>query len=345
MPEEVMPDLDDILMKLNYFQDGVDTAGFETLDKVLKWDVGKRGKLKAGAEFAGEFAIKKAAGYAVSASHVVHAAAGAGLATTAAVAAFSGLGGVLGVWIGAAQVANAAFTSFKLWDLAPKAKGGSDLYPCTCGKCGDHAYWLAERHSENWAKFGASIFVLPALYTAPKAVYDKFGNSELSKNQADDGDRPQAWCEAGDVPEDRQGSEPQNGKRHLQGPGPGAGCGIFERLHAEKRAGAGGGGVPQGAGDHLAAVRRIRAGPHEIPQNPGGHPGRRRHQGDPGQNLFVAGARRAVVSAEGSMRVLLAAAILALVGGGLAGCASAPGNQQTEVRTGFSTGVIVGGGR
>ena len=176
-----MPELDELLIKLLFEEKGVETAGYATLKEALRWEVGTKGKIKAGATAGGEFLAKQAVSKGVQTAFAVKASAGAsaGMVTTAGVALFGTLGPVVAVWVGAAQVAHAAFTSFALWDLVPKAKGGEGLYACTCGHCDEIAYELAKRHDSNVAKFGASLFVVQAIYTVPDAVHDKFFNSAL----------------------------------------------------------------------------------------------------------------------------------------------------------------------
>jgi len=176
MPIEIMPELDQVLVDLRAAAYSSKVVGYAAIKEKLKdvslnWDFGARGKAKTVATVAGEAIVKKAAGYGVSAAYAGPSVTG-GIVATAAVAAAGSLAPVLAVWIGAAQVAKSAQVSFRLWDLVPRNKGGAGLYTCTCGKCDAHAYYLAERHDIGVAKFGASLFVVPLLYTMPEKLYN-----------------------------------------------------------------------------------------------------------------------------------------------------------------------------
>jgi hypothetical protein len=176
MPVEVMPELDQLLVDLRASSVNSNVISYVEIKEALKnislnWDFGGRGKLKAAAIAGGEAAAKFGAGQGVSKAFSVSAVAG-GLVASAAVMVAGSFAPVLAAWIGAAQVAHSAYTSFSLWDLVPRSKGGQGLYTCTCGKCDDIAYYLAERHDIGVAKFGASLFIVPLLYTVPEKLFN-----------------------------------------------------------------------------------------------------------------------------------------------------------------------------
>ncbi|TQK08262.1 hypothetical protein [Herbaspirillum sp. SJZ107] len=176
MPTEFMPELDQLLIDLRNAAESSNLRDYQKIKEELKnvslkWDFGKYGNLKKAAKLASEEGIKKGAGYGISTAYTVPVASG-GIVATGAVFAAGSLAPVLAVWIGAAQVAKSAQTSFRLWDLVSREKGGGGLYKCTCGKCEAHAYYLAERHDIGVAKFGASLFMVPLLYTVPEKLYN-----------------------------------------------------------------------------------------------------------------------------------------------------------------------------
>ncbi|WEF34220.1 hypothetical protein [Pseudoduganella chitinolytica] len=183
MPNAVLPDLDVILIRLRHQEDNVDLAGYETIKKALDWELGGKAIAKEVAMAGGDAAAKKVAGAAVQAIFATTAPATATVVTTAAVGAFGSLAPVLAVWVGAAQVAYSTKKSFAYWDLVSKDKRGGGLYPCTCGKCDAHAFYLANRFDVKQATFAASLFVVPAVYTVPKMVYDTFLNSTLKERK------------------------------------------------------------------------------------------------------------------------------------------------------------------
>jgi hypothetical protein len=175
MPSEMMPELDDVLVSLRAGAETSNVIDYATIKKnlteiSLAWEFGWRKNMASAGKAAGKkiasTAIKKGAALAGAAPAVA-----TGLLTGAAVGTF-GFGSVLAVWFGAGQVAVSAKTSFKLWDLVPRNKGGAGLYVCKCGKCDAHAYYLAERHDIGVAKFGASLFIVPLIYTAPEKLYN-----------------------------------------------------------------------------------------------------------------------------------------------------------------------------
>jgi hypothetical protein len=94
----------------------------------------------------------------------------AGLGTAVGLAGFVAFP-VLAAWIAAGKVAWTARKTFKLWDLVPASKGGDGQMKCTCSKCDDIAYDLAERFDAKVAKIAVSaatvgVAALPILLHA-----------------------------------------------------------------------------------------------------------------------------------------------------------------------------------
>lgn len=202
MSEETMPNLDEIISKLIVSYPPIRLMTYSGIRDERIWDYKKHTVEKPAAwsqenlqqsvvdkasAWRGDNALATVAldlgrgtlqGKAIGAAYTVPAISNstnllsAGYVASNAVAAIGGLGTVLAVWIGAAQVAYATTQSFTLWDLAPKDKGGAGLYSCSCGECGPWAYYLANKHDIKIAKMAVSLFVVPLLFTVSQKVYN-----------------------------------------------------------------------------------------------------------------------------------------------------------------------------